>query len=201
MRKTGKVFLAISVCVLTLLMSACKKDATSFKHGTVSANSYTSDFLGIKIQAGSGWTMLSDADLAKLNSVSDMSESNIRSVLDKGAITEAMVTKDNGSSITITVVQDDDKTISVSEEEYFNDSIDFIKSQFGAAGYTYDVKKSSVNFLGKSTDCLELSLTVVGTTVHEIQIPIFKSHYTASISFESLNKSDLQTILDMFTAV
>lgn len=200
MRKVRKVFLVIPVCVLMLLVSACKKDNTPFKHGMVGANTYTSEFLGIKIQAGSGWSMMSDADIAKGNKISDMSESSIQTVFDKGMyITEMMVTKDDGSSINITV-QDNNKTISVSEKEYFTDGIALIKTQFDAAGYTADVKKGSVNFLGKSTDCLELSLTVAGTTVYEIQIPIFKSHYTASITFGSLNKSDLQSLVDMITA-
>lgn len=190
----------ISVCVLTLLMSACKKDNTPFKHGTVSTGAYTSEFLGIKIQGGSDWTMMTDADLAKGNSISDMSESSIQSVFDNGRyITEMMITKTDGSSINITV-QDNEKTLSVSEKEYFTDGIDLIKAQFDAAGYACDAKKGSVKFLGKSTDCIELSLTVSGTTVHEIQIPIFKSHYTASITFGSLNKSDLQSFVDMVTA-
>lgn len=200
MNKTRRIFLAISVCVLMLFTTACQKDNTPFKHGTVSAGTYTSEFLGLKIQAASGWTMSTDADLAKGNSISDMSESNIQTVFDKGQyITEMMIAKDDGASINITV-QDNDKSLSVSEKEYFTTGIDLIKSQFDAAGYDCDVKKSSVNFLGKSTDCLELSLTVLGTTVHEIQIPIFKSHYTASITFASLNKSDLQAIVNMVSA-
>lgn len=201
MNKTRRIFLAVSVCVLMIFTTACKKDSTPFKHGTVSANAYTSEFLGIKVQGGSGWTMLSDADLAKGNKISDMSESSIQTVFDKGVyITEMMMAKDNGASINITV-QDNDKTISFSEKEYFTTGVDLIKSQFKAAGYNCDVKKSSVNFLGKSTNCLELSLTVSGTTVYEIQIPFFKSHYTASLTFASLKKEDLYPLLEMVTAV
>lgn len=201
MNRTRRILMVISVCVIMLLTSACKKDNTPFKHGTLSANAYTSEFLGIKIQAGSGWTMISDADIAKSNKISDMSESSIQTVFDKGLyITEMMITKDDGSSINITV-QDNDKTISFSEKEYFSTGIDLIKAQFDAAGYTCDIKKGNVNFLGKGTDCIELSLTVAGTTVYEIQIPFFKSHYTASLTFASLKKEDLYPLLEMVTSV
>lgn len=201
MRKVIKVFMAISVCVLTLFTTACKKDNTPFRHGTVSADSYTSGFLGIKVQAGSGWTMHSDADLAKINGISDMSESSIQSVFDRGVyIAEMMMSKEDGVSINFTV-QDNDKSLSLSEKEYFTTGVELIKSQLDAQGFGGDAKKSSVDFLGKSTNCIELSLTKSETTIYQIQIPIFKSHFTASLTFNSLNKSELQSLVDMVSAV
>lgn len=200
MQKVRKVFTVILVCSLMLFTTACKKGDTPFKHGTVSGSTYTSEFLGIKVQAGSGWTMLSDADLAKSNGISDMSESSIQSVFDKGVyIAEMMMSKKDGVSINFTV-QDNDKSLSFSEKEYFTTGVELIKAQSDAQGFGSDVKKSSVNFLGKSTNCIELSLTMSGTTIHQIQIPIFKSHYTASLTFNSLNKSELQSLVDMVTA-
>lgn len=196
-----RIFSAVLICAIALLAAACGKNNTPFKHGTISGSTYTSEFLGIKIQAGSGWTALSDADIAKANGLSDMSESSIQTVFDKGVyITEMMMGGSGGSSINITV-QDNDKTVSFTEKTYFTTGIDLIKKQFNSAGYTCDAKKNTVNFLGKSTDCIDLSLTMSGTTVYEMQIPFFISHYTASLTVASLDKSELYNLLAMVTAI
>ena len=202
MNRTRKIILAIMVCVVTLFAAACgKKDNTPFSHGSWSGNTYSSDFFGIKITMGTDWTILSDSDLAKSAGISNMSESSIKTVFDKGGyITEMMAAKGSGASVNITV-QDSDKTINFSEKDYFTAAPKLMKAQFEAAGYNKcDVYKSAVNFLGKSTDCLELTLTANGKTLYEIQIPVFKSHYTACITFGSFEKPELYSIINMFSA-
>lgn len=200
MNKTRKVILVIMVCAVMLFTTACK-DNTPFKHGSWSGNTYTSEFFGIKVQVDSGWTVFSDADLAKAAGMSDMSESSIQSVFDRGgSIYEMMAAKSNGSSMNITI-QDSDKTVSWKEKDFFNAGKALIKSQYEAAGFKCSVEQSSVNFIGKSTDCLDISLSQNGQTLYCIMIPLFKSHYTSCILFGSLSKPDLYSLIALVSAL
>lgn len=202
MNKTRKVFLVIIMaCVVMLFATACGKDNTPFKHGSWSGKTYTSDFLGLKLQLSSDWAVSSDADLAKAFGIADMSESNIQTIFDKGGIiTEMMAGKASGTSINITV-QDNSNSAKFTEKQYFDTAAELVKSQFEAMGLSCNVQKSSVNFLGKTTDCIELTVTINGQTLHELQVPIFKSHYTASITFGSYSKSEIYTLIAMASAI
>lgn len=164
-KSIGRIFLAITVCVMTLLTSACGKDSTPFKHGSWSGQTYTSDFLGIKIQTGSDWTITTDADIAKGHGIADMSDSNIQTFLDKGGyITEMAAGKADGANINI-VVQDNDKSMALNEKNYFTDGVELAKSQLEMLGMTCTVQKGNVNFLGKSTDCIEVTVPVDDATL------------------------------------
>ena len=201
MNRTRRVCLVVMTCIVMLFTTACGKDNTPFSHGSWSGNTYTSDFFGIRVQLGSEWLVIDDADLAKSVGVSDMSESSIQKVFDKGGtIREMIAARADGSSINITV-QDSDKTVALSEKDFFNLGLTFIKSQYESMGQKCTVEKSSVNFLGKATDCLDISLTQNGKTLYCTLIPIFKSHYTACIAFGSLSKPDLYLLLAMASAI
>ena len=202
MNRTRKVFLAVMVCVTMIFLTACgNKDNTPFKHGTWSGNTFTSEFFGIKVQIDSDWTSVSDADLAKSAGISDMSESSIQSVFDKSRyIYDMMAIKNNGSSMNITI-QDNEKTVSWNEKDFFTAAVPLIKKQFDAQGFKSSVEKDTVSFLGKTANCLNISLTQNNVTVYEIMIPVFKSHYTACITFGSLEKSELYSLLAMVTAI
>lgn len=202
MNKTRKVFTAIALCVMMIFVTACqKKDNTPFKHGSWSGNTYTSEFFGIKIQLGADWIAIDDANLAKSVGISDMSESSIRSVFEKGgSIYEMMAAKTNGSSITISV-QDSDQNIALSEKDFFELGIAIIKAQYEALGQKCTVEMGTVMFLGNSTKCLDITLTQNGTTVYCILIPLFRSHYTSCITFGSLSKPDLYSLVAMASAL
>lgn len=199
MKRFGRIFLVLAACVMMLLTTACKKDNTPFTHGSIIGKTYTSNFFGIKATVSSDWTMMTDTDVAKLNSLKDMSATNIQTVFDRGAyIYEMYATKSDGSSINI-VVQDNDKSISFSEKQYFASAKDLIESTFKASGYDCTVSEGKVNFLGKDTRCLEVTMSNKSMTVYELQIPIFKSHYTATVTFGSTKKGALESIVKMFT--
>ena len=201
MNKTRKAFAVILVCVVTLFATACGKDNTPFSHGTWNGKTYTSEFFGIRLQLGSEWVVISDNDLAKRMRIKDMSESSIQSVFDKGGNVYEMITaRADGSSISI-VIQDHNKTLALSEEEFFSAGLPFVKTMLEAQGYKCSVEKDTVYFLGKNTFCISLSLTANNVTVHEIMIPVFKSHYTALISFGSGSKPDLYLLIDMVSAI
>ena len=198
MNKTRKVFLAVAVCVMLLFTAACKKkDNTPFSHGAWSGKTYTSQFFGIRVETGSDWAPIPDAELAKQMRISDMSESSIQSVFDKGGtVYEMLAARSDGSSVSI-VIQDHNKTVALSEKDFYSAGLPFVKAMLEAQGYQCSIEKDTVFFMGKNTNCISLSLTANNRTVYETMIPVFKSHYTALISFGSVSKPDLYLLLDM----
>ena len=199
MNKTRKILLAIMACAVLLFATACGKDNTPFKHGSWNGNTFTSEFFGLTVQIDSAWTPMSDAELAKSVGISDMSESSIKSKFDKQRyIYDMMAIKSNGSSMNITI-QDNEKTVSWTEKDFFTAAVPLIKNQFDAQGFKSSVEKDTVSFLGTTANCLNISLTKDNITVYEIMIPVFKSHYTACITVGALSKPDLYALLAMFT--
>lgn len=182
------------------LMTACG-GGQKFKHGTISGSSYTSDFLGVKATFGSDWMLYSDSQTAAYNGLSDMTDKSIQSKFDQnGTIYDMVVARSDGASINI-VVQDTKKTGKLKEETYFTTGLDLIKMQLEATGAKVSLKADTATFLGQSTRCIKVSMTLNGVTVHMIQVPIFKGDYVSSITFGSLKESDLPTFMAMFTAV
>ncbi len=201
MKKFGRVFLLLAVCVMVLFTTACKKDDTPFAHGTIIGSSYSSRFLGIKINVPSNYEMMNDADLATMNSVKDMSADALKSKLDGGDFIYEMYTASNdGSSINITMQDQSASGTKMTEKDYFKHMKDLIVAQFQQAGYDITADESTVTFKGESTRCLKIALSDGNMTVHEVQIPIFRGNYVSCITFASQDESKLQSIIDMVSA-
>lgn len=201
MSKIRKVFLAITACVMLLFATACSNKG-EFSHGSWSENTYSSKFLGIRLQLDTNWMVFSDDILSKAASISDMSDSSIRTVFDRGGmITEMSALKSDASSISITV-QDNDTAEALNYEDFFSEeNISRLKADFDEAGMACTVFKDSVRFLGKDTDCINMSYTVLGTRSYEIIIPVFISHYTAIITFSAGSPASLNALVGLATAI
>ncbi|MDE6728325.1 MAG: hypothetical protein K2J80_10370 [Oscillospiraceae bacterium] len=196
MKRMIKALAAVMVCALMLFMTACGEKSAEFEHGTVSGTSYTSKFLGLKADLGSGWTFLTDSELASANGVSDMTASSVKSAFDKkgvGVIMEMMATKQGGDSVNITVQSYSNKSVP-SEDAYF----DLIKEQYSKLNTNASFGR--ITFLGKSVRCVDLSVSVLGVTAYETQIPIFKGDYIACVTFSSAKKENLKSLIDSFKA-
>ena len=201
MNKIGKALIAVLTCVLMIAVTACGKKDAPFEHGLWSGSTYTSGFLKLKIQTDSDWKVFSDAELAINNGISNMSETSIQNVFyNYGCLTEMMASKDGGTTISV-AVWSNDKTTNFSEKEFFTNGISTVKAQFEAGGYVCDIQKSDVDLLGKSIDCIELSVPLGSMTRYEIRIPIFVNRYTAILSFSSFDKAETYALLDTVTAI
>lgn len=200
MKKASKLFSLVMLCALMFLMTACG-GGKKFTHGTISGSTYTSDFLGLKATFGSEWDLYSDSRTAAYNGLSDMSASSIEtSFKNNGTIYDMVVAKPDGSSMNI-VIQDTTKTGSLKESDYFTKGVDLLKTQLEATGAKATVRADTTTFLGKSTRCIKVQMTMNGVTVHMIQVPIFKGDYIASITVGSLNENDLPSFMATFKAV
>lgn len=199
MKKASRIFSLIALCALMFLMTAC--GGQKFTHGKISGSSYTSDFLGVKATFGSEWTLYTDGQTAAYNGLSDMSASSIESKFKQsGTIYDMVVARPDGASVNI-VIQDTKKTGRLKEDDYFTTGLELLKIQLESTGAKATLKADTASFLGKSTRCIKVAMTMSGVTIHMIQIPIFKGDYIASITFGSRNESDLPGFLAMFTAV
>lgn len=192
MKKICKLFSIIALCALMLLMTAC--GGKKFTHGTISGTTYTSKFLGLKASFDSDSIIVTDEQLASAFGIPDMSSANIQKVFDKtGAITEMSVILAGGDTVSI-VVLDRKKTDAPVGDEYFNQAKQKLE------GENIQVSLGNVNFLGKSTRCIEDSMTILGKTVYETMIPIFKDDYIAVVSFNSTKKDNIKPLIDRFKA-
>lgn len=202
MNRTRKVFLAIAACVVILFATACRKDSAPFTHGTWSdGRTYTSEFFGFRLPLNITWIPISDANLAKTAGIRDMSESSMKAHLDEGGTIHELIVMTAASRSIIITVRDNKKNSSMSEKEFFDAGLTEIKGQYISSGYTCLGDKSSVIFLGKSTDCVKYSTTKDGSTMHYITVPVFKNNYTACIEFGSQNKDELAQMAAMAAAI
>ena len=200
MNKTRKVFLAVMACVVMLFATACGELA--FKHGSWSGQTYSSEFFGFSVKGESGWNATTDEGIAKFHDISDLSSGNIKSVLNKGAFVEMMLSKPGGTSINI-YVYDNEKFPQYREYQYVDARIKSIEDEFGAfSTISYNAKQSTVDFLGKLTVCVETDMTLSGlSTTYGYEIPVVKDNFTASIVLSAPSKEELNSAIKRFSAI
>lgn len=192
MKTIGRIFSLVLLCALMLLMTAC--GGKKFSHGTISDTTYTSKFLGLKASFDSDSIIITDDTLAMGNGISDMSDENIRKALDKdGSISEMMVITAAGDSVDITV--HDRKALGLpAEDEYF----ETVKQHLAEENISASI--GTVDFLGKSTRCIEYSMAILGDTFYDLLIPIFKDDYVVIVSFSSAQKDNIKPLINRFKA-
>lgn len=197
MNRTRKVFLAITACAVMLLMTAC--GGIAFKHGYVQGQTYYSDYFGFSVKGDAGWQVALDEGLARVNGIKDMSESSIKSALDKGGIME-MKLASGASSITV-YVYDNEKNTSYREYQYVDARIKSIEDEFGQfSTINSKPKKSTIDFLGVLTVCVETESNLVGlASAYGYDIPVVNGKYTASIVLSAPSKSELDQLVTRFS--
>lgn len=200
MSKTRKVFLVITACIMLLFATSCT-DKDAFSHGSWNEYTYSSEFLGIKLRLDANWMVFSDDILSKAAGISDMSDSSIRTAFDRGVmITEMSALKSDASSISITV-QDNNTADALTEEDFFSEeNLSRIRADFEETG-SCTIYKDTVRFLGKDTDCINLSYTLLNISSCEIIIPVFISHYTAIVTFSANDPAALAALVGTATAI
>ena len=193
--------------VATSAAESTPANNTDLSHGTWSGKTYTSAFLGIKGEFPSDWVVTSDSDLASAIGATGMSADSMKTALNSvGTVTEMKAaTADQSSSVNI-VIEDTNKTKTPNEsDKYFSTMPAVAQQQLEAVGEALgvsmkaNVSESSVSFLGEDTKCLYIILTVDGSDVHEIQVPIFKDNYVVNITFAAPTKAEAEALVASFT--
>ena len=203
MKNVRKIITVILICALSLVVTACSS-SKAYTHGTSSGTTYTSSFLGVKAEFGSDWTLSDAASLAKMNGLSDMTESSTKSSFEKNGIVVDMyaVRQLDNSNINI-VVEDVKKTYgkSLSEDEYYKKGLETVKTQMSAIDSSAQITEGKTDFLGKSTRCFNISVNIGGVNIYERQVPIFRGDYVSVITFSSLSSSELDSLVGVFNNI
>lgn len=191
MKKVSKIFSLVLLCVPMLLMTACG-GGKKFSHGTISGTTYTSKFIGLKACFDSDSIIFTDDMLARGNGISDMSDENIQKAFDKdGSIAEMMVITAAGDGVDI-IVHDRKALGMSSEDEYFETAKQHLAEENISASI------GTVDFLGKSTRCIEYGMTILGDAFYDLLIPIFKDDYVVIVSFSSNKKDNIMPLIERF---
>ncbi|MDE6724278.1 MAG: hypothetical protein K2J79_01620 [Ruminiclostridium sp.] len=178
-----------------------EEETLKYVHGKIEGNKYSSDFLGLHPELGEGWTLYTDEQLAKQNSISDMSEENVNKALEKkGVLYEIMASQENNENFNIVIenlnVTNNGNT--VSGEEYLKLSLPTLKTSL-KSGYdesSADIDK--VTFMGKETACIKADVTKEELHAYLIIVPVIKGNYAALITFTAFSAESAESMIAVF---
>ena len=178
-----------------------EEETVKYSHGKIEENKYSSEFLGLYPELGEGWTLYTEEQLAKQNSISDMSDKSVNEALDKkGVLYEIMATKENKENFNIVIenlnVTNNGKT--VTGEEYLKLSLPNLKTSL-KSGYdesAADIDK--VTFMGKETACIKADVTKEELHANLIIVPVIKGNYAALITFTAFTAEGAESMIGVF---
>lgn len=178
-----------------------EEETLKYVHGKVEEHSYSSDFLGLYPELGEGWTVYTDDQLAKQNSISDMSEENVNKALDKtGALYEIMASQENNENFNIVIenlnVTNNGKFVSA--EEYIELSLPTLKTSLKSGYDEYSAEIDKVTFMGKETACIKADVTKGDLHAYLIIVTVIKENYAALITFTAFSAEGAESMVGIF---
>ena len=176
-----------------------------FTHGTVTANSYNSEFLGIKADFAEGWITVTDDILAQNNGITDMSDENVNKALNTNAILYELIagTETNTNmNIVIENLNVTNKGKQLTGAEYIELAFPNVEAQFKAAGFeSVEAEKSTVSFLGSEMACINTKLTNEGQEAVQKMIPLSNGTYMGIVTFTGANEEEIISTMSMFQKI
>lgn len=176
-----------------------------FAHGAVTANSYSSEFLGIKADFTDGWITVTNDVLAQNNGIDDMSDENVNKALNTNAILYELIagTETNTNvNIVIENLNITNNGKSLTGAEYIELAFPNIEAQFKAAGFeSVDAEKSTVSFLGSEMTCINTKLTSEGQEAVQKMIPLGNGTYMGIVTFTGANEEEIISAMNMFQKI
>ncbi len=178
---------------------------SGFAHGTVTVNSYNSEFLGIKADFADDWTMITDDILAQNNGITDMSDENVNKALNTNAILYELIagTETNTNvNIVIENLNVTNKGNPLTGAEYIELAFPNIEAQFKAAGFeSVEAEKSTVSFLGSEMACINTKLTSEDQEAVQKMIPLSNGTYMGIVTFTGSNEEEISSAMSMFQKI
>lgn len=161
-----------------------------FQRGKWSGNSFTSYFFGYKLNLD-GWTKETDEQLAKRNSIADMSDTTLNSAVEQSnentAVYEVFAQDANANTLAVAVNRYNGKTI----DEYTQANANGIKMSSSFK----DVSVDKVNVAGKDQPCIYATFASGSVDVYEAMVVYQNGNYFSIITIGAFSKSDLQNII------
>ena len=201
-----KVMSLILALLLTVSLAACggKSDEPDLHRGTVDGDTYTSEFLGLKLTVDEDWVIADDEQLAEHSGVvkESFTDEEIRAEIEKGgSVTDLYaLNQADGSSVNITI----QKLSLVSgmlatEDAYAEANLKQLPDVLADGGITVDsLEKTKVTFAGKEHVALTLEGTVQELPLYETIVIVKAGSYISCITAATFFEDTTADLLDLF---
>ena len=195
--------IAMAGCDLLSMFSKDETPASTDKElslGEVSDNKYESEFIGIGYNLPESWRFYTDEEIAELNNYTG----NIAGQDYKDLIKNATVVYDmmaaspsQTDNVVVTLEKKPNATINnLNIAASFESSFAMVKSTFENMGYrniTHEVTTVTVN--GQVLDCMHISATYAGQTMHQTSIMFKCNGYIATIALTTFDAAGTAPLL------
>lgn len=204
----------IAAFVLALAMlgtlAACggsgKGGSKAFERGTVSGQTYTSEFLGVTATFDQAWHIASDEEMAQLSgeTAEAMDNAKYQEALENGKLVYDLYAMDGntGSSVNINV----EKLGAlggavVTEEAYVDASLKTLEEDLAGAGIQVSsTEKVTLTFAGAEHLGIRLQGTIQGVDLYETLVVLKCGGYIACVTASTFLDDTTDTILALFQA-
>ena len=153
----------------------------TYSPGEWDGNTFTSEFLGIRIQLDSDWEPYSNAQIAEMNGIADMSFASARDILADGMY--YMNAKGPGLLDSMEIFVSDTASDVLDKDQ--------LKQTYVEAGFECETSLSNIEFLGETVKSIEAKISNGNLTLYEtrVYIPAFSKasgKYYAVVSVTSM---------------
>lgn len=195
----------IVVCASMLFTACSGGEKTVFVHSTVDSNGkFTCELLGIGADFDTNvWEFYSDTDIASVNSVSSVSNEDLKSALNKsGALQDMGALQEDGTNVLL-IYEDTDVTKlgNVNEDTYIDKSVNQLEAQLAGVVDNVSSEKVTVTVAGASHAALDVTGETSGVSIYSRNICIRKGNLVALISINAFSKEAINEITSMFYAL
>lgn len=174
--------------------------------GDFSDGVYTNYFLGICCEAGEGWTVYSDAQLAQLNGLvlDTMTDADIVEQLKNSNVAHLFYATADGGHRSVNVVLENVGVFNgvlLDEKTYMAVSVEQLPNALQSMGLT-DVTATAVtaSFAGKGHAAVQVHGTLSGVPFYEKIVCIKTGNYFGLVTVASYHEDETDALLKMFKA-
>ena len=181
-----------------------QEQAPDLHRGTVEGNTYTSDYLGIRLTADGDWVIADEEQLAELSGMvlDSFTDKDVKAQLEKGGnvMDLYVLNQVDGSSVNVTL-----QKLGLfnggmmNEDAYADANLKQLPDVLASSGITVDkIEKTKVTFAGQERVALTLEGTVQGYPLYETMVLIKVSSYISCITAASYFEDSTPDLLAMF---
>lgn len=179
------------------------KENTAVKDlfGTWNGTTYISDFFGFKCELGSDWYIMPDGYLESVHNVSEVSQEYLEEILNStgDVIVMGAMNMTNTGNLTVAISDSKITHMPIGNEYFIAAPLNVKYSLKQQYGIDAEVTIINVDFCGKSTRAV---FTISGTSdlpQYQIQVPVFKGDYMASIIFTANTEQATKELIESFS--
>lgn len=167
---------------------------------------YTNDFLGIRCEVGSEWTVYSDAELAQLNGLvlDTMTDADLVEQLKKSNVAHLFYATAEGGLRSMNVVLENIGVINgvlLNEKTYIDLSVEQLPAALQSMGLTnVTAEATTVQFAGAEHAGVRVHGVLSGVNFYEKLVCIKVGSYFGLVTVASYGEDTTDALLNMFTA-